>query len=338
MDMYDSQDKMVDRYVYAVTKRLPVAQRDDVSLELHGLIDEMIDQSKNSEPVDSVLLELGDPAKLADRYRGVERHLIGPGYFDLYILIVKIVGFAVSLGIMISLAIGYAFNSTESLGSVISNVLATLFAAYAQAFAWITLAFAIVEWNQRRLGKAARLELWSLDDLPDIPKKSTIIPRSEPIAALVFLVIFFAVLNAFPWFLKVAQIDQSVYLINPFVPGVFKRMLLLFNLTIVIAMGIEFAKLYSGVQTKRLAVFTICLKLVSLSISLYIVTGSGIWNPDFVQQLVQKFGENAEINPIFQKFWDNFPTILVVILIFGYVVETIRTIWRTWNLHLPEKT
>ncbi|PKL10899.1 MAG: hypothetical protein CVV52_16100, partial [Spirochaetae bacterium HGW-Spirochaetae-8] len=125
--------------------------------------------------------------------------------------------------------------------------------------------------------------------------------------------------------------------INPFVPEVFKRVLILFNLTIAIAMGIEFAKLYSGVQTKRLALLTIGLKLLSLCISLYIVAGTGIWNPDFAIQMAQVFGEGTGANPFFQKFWNNLPTFLVVVMIFGYVVETIQTVWRTWNLRFPEK-
>jgi hypothetical protein len=216
-------------------------------------------------------------------------------------------------------------------------LIGTLFSAYAQAFAWVTVVFAIMEWNQRRLGKSERFEQWSLEDLPDIPQKSTLIPRSEPIVSLVFLVVFFAILNASSWILKVSQIENHIYFINPFIPEVFQRVLILFNLTIAIAMGIEFAKLYSGVQTKRLALLTIGLKLFSLCISLYIVAGSGIWNPDFPIHMVQVFGEDIGVSPIFQKFWNNFPTFLVVVMIFGYVIETIQTVWRTWNVRFPEK-
>jgi hypothetical protein len=331
-------DHLVERYVYAVTRRLPTAQREDVSMELHSLIDEMVqDRAEDPQSVATVLMEMGDPAELADRYRGMQRHLIGSGYFDFYILVLKIVGFAVSLGIVISFAIGVVFNSPESVGSIIGNLIGTLFSAYAQAFAWVTVVFAIMEWNQRRLGKSERFEQWSLEDLPDIPQKSTLIPRSEPIVSLVFLVVFFAILNASSWILKVSQIENHIYFINPFIPEVFQRVLILFNLTIAIAMGIEFAKLYSGVQTKRLALLTIGLKLFSLCISLYIVAGSGIWNPDFPIHMVQVFGEDIGVSPIFQKFWNNFPTFLVVVMIFGYVIETIQTVWRTWNVRFPEK-
>jgi hypothetical protein len=35
--------EMIDRYVYAVTKRLPEKQREDVSDELRGLIEDMLE-------------------------------------------------------------------------------------------------------------------------------------------------------------------------------------------------------------------------------------------------------------------------------------------------------
>jgi hypothetical protein len=57
---------------------------------------------------------MGDPALLADSYRGAERYLVGPNYFDFYILVLKIVGFAVTLGISIALGISFLFpNETR---------------------------------------------------------------------------------------------------------------------------------------------------------------------------------------------------------------------------------
>ena len=66
---------LVDRYIYAVTQKLPQAQRRDIADELHGLIEDMRDEraetSKTSEnDIEEVLLELGNPRELADKYRG----------------------------------------------------------------------------------------------------------------------------------------------------------------------------------------------------------------------------------------------------------------------------
>lgn len=331
--MANTEKQLIERYVYAVTKRLPVSQREDVGLELGGLIGEMAQE----RTVEQVLYELGDPALLADSYRGTSRYLVGPHYFDFYILVLKIVGFAVTLGITISLGIGFLFNAPSTFGSFFTQLAGTLFSAYAQAFAWVTITFWIIEWQQKRRGVDAPLEPWSLDSLPEIPSSSTIIPRSEPIVSLVFLVLVFAGLNSAPWILKVTDLEHSIHLVSPFVPEVFRRMIALFNLTIVIAMGIEFAKLYSGVQSKRLAVLTIGLKSISLAISLYIVAGSGIWNPNFVQEMASSMGLDTTDLSVLARFWSHFPLFLVIVMVFGYVVETIQTLWRTWHLKFPQK-
>lgn len=76
--MVNTEKQLIERYVYAVTKRLPQSQREDVGLELSGLIEEMA----QDRPVEQILQEMGDPALLADSYRGAERYLVGPNYFD----------------------------------------------------------------------------------------------------------------------------------------------------------------------------------------------------------------------------------------------------------------
>lgn len=336
--MSQTYDDMVDRYVYAVVRRLGVSQREDVSLELRGLIEEMAsDRRDQDDPVRSVLLEMGNPSDLADRYRGEERHLIGPRIYDFYILVLKIVGFAVSLGLFISLVIGFAIKAPDSFGDALGQTLGTLFSAYAQAFAWITVSFVIMErFHARRKGKDDPF-CWDLDDLPAVPERSAIIPRSEPIVSLVFLVIFFAVLNALPWFLRIADLDAKVTIINPFIPEVFRRTLWLFNTTIVIAMCIEFAKLYSGVQTRRLATLTVLLKLLSLSISLYIVLGSGIWNPDFPLELGVLARKDFDSGSFIGRTWSHVPVVLAVLMVLGYVVETVETLFRAWNIHVFDR-
>lgn len=86
---------MIDRYIYAVTSELPKKLREEIGNELKALIDNMMDEMDNSisevEKIDEVLRELGKPRELANRYRGKERYLIGPSYFDKYISVMKIV-------------------------------------------------------------------------------------------------------------------------------------------------------------------------------------------------------------------------------------------------------
>src|SRR5699024_8330363 len=86
---------IIDRYIYAVTKKLAPTERKDVELELHELINEMIASRVNGsnateEDIRDILLELGHPNKLASKYRSNEKFIIGPELYDSYILILKI--------------------------------------------------------------------------------------------------------------------------------------------------------------------------------------------------------------------------------------------------------
>ncbi|MFF2157255.1 permease prefix domain 1-containing protein [Paenibacillus chitinolyticus] len=62
--------EIIDRYIYAVTQRLPEQQRDDIKRELQSLIEDMLEErmptgQASKEDVESVLLELGPPNELA---------------------------------------------------------------------------------------------------------------------------------------------------------------------------------------------------------------------------------------------------------------------------------
>src|SRR5699024_7348979 len=101
---------MIDRYVYAVTKRLPETQRKDVADELHGLIEDMLNEHAETgnvgeESVREVLLELGPPRSLAQKYRGGKRFVIGPELYDLYMLVLKIAFISVVLSFTIGFVI-----------------------------------------------------------------------------------------------------------------------------------------------------------------------------------------------------------------------------------------
>src|SRR5699024_5117496 len=101
---------LVDRYIYAVTQKVPQAQRKDIADELRGLIEDMLDEraeesTAKENNIEEVLLELGSPRELADKYRGTKKYLIGPALFDTYVSTLKIVLVVVSVGIGIGFII-----------------------------------------------------------------------------------------------------------------------------------------------------------------------------------------------------------------------------------------
>ncbi|TXT16181.1 MAG: hypothetical protein FD133_1944, partial [Erysipelotrichaceae bacterium] len=139
--------KYTERYIYAVTKRLPVSMRTEVAEELKANIQDMIgSENPSDEVILTTLRKLGHPRVLANQYRGKERYVVAPEYYDDYIGTLKVVG---SIFIIVSLVTGLidAFTSMTSVAlvSVIQNVLENIFdhlwEGLMMAFAWTTIGF-----------------------------------------------------------------------------------------------------------------------------------------------------------------------------------------------------
>lgn len=162
--------EMVERYIYAVTQKLPQEQRKDIATELRGLILDMLEQRGKKENVkesdiEEVLLELGHPRELADQYRGSKKYLIGPDLYDSYIYLLKIVLSIVSISIAISFIIKsvlHPMNILEHFVDMILSIVLTLPAT----FGWLTFVFALGE----LFGAKTNInQNWKPSDLPPIP-------------------------------------------------------------------------------------------------------------------------------------------------------------------------
>lgn len=86
---------MIERYIYDVTRRLPKSQREDIKLELQGLISEMIDKrfgDKNltNDDIESVLIELGHPRIMADRLTDNRQDIIHPEHYNEFLTVTKV--------------------------------------------------------------------------------------------------------------------------------------------------------------------------------------------------------------------------------------------------------
>ena len=78
---------LTDRYVAATVRGLDEAQRPEVERELRATIEDMVDARleagapTRADAERAVLVELGDPVRLAAGYSGRPLHLIGPGVY-----------------------------------------------------------------------------------------------------------------------------------------------------------------------------------------------------------------------------------------------------------------
>ena len=82
--------KLIERYIYAVTKNLKGNKKKEVEKELKAIILDMLPDDYNKKEIKEVLENLGDPKLLAQNYSGKKNHLIKPKYFDSYLYTLKI--------------------------------------------------------------------------------------------------------------------------------------------------------------------------------------------------------------------------------------------------------
>jgi hypothetical protein len=319
--------ELIDRYVYQVTRRLPAAQRADIEAELRGLIDDMLaakTDAPTKDDIAAVLRELGRPAELAAKYSDSTRYLIGPEYFDLYLLVVRIVLAATAFGMALALVIGYATSPPGSIAGAVANFFVSVVSVLVQAFAWVTVIFALIErWAK---GSPAKAVPFNPADLPPVPTQKAAIKRSEPIVGIVFTVLFLVLLNAAPQlFSAYIAMDDTLCVVPVFDLAVFHRLLPLIDVMICLGLVKELLRLIIGRHTLPLSFVLTALNVVSaIMFILLFGPASGVWNPDFMSQIGTEWSLSADA----AHLWSLAPKILVGLCIFGSVVDSIQLIVR----------
>ncbi len=320
-----------ERYIYAVTKGLPQKQREDIGKELRTLIDDMLEQEEGPETqelkLQNVLLSLGDPELLAESYRDSKRYLIGPQNYDNYLLILKIVFGAVFLGISVAMAIAGLFSEELRIGGIIGGYLSALFSGLAQAFAWVTLAFAIaegrgVDMRKKQSGK----EAWSLELLPEIPEKKAAIPPAEPIAAILFSTLFIALLYFAPQLLAVyiPRDPSGMTMVPVFDTAMLREYRLLLAGMYIFNTAKEALKLVSGRWTIRLSVIFSLMSILSAALALIVFSNPSIWNPNFAAEIIKYANAGFE----FLNVWLRLTTWIIMFIILGCFIDVSTALYK----------
>ncbi|MFD1170237.1 HAAS signaling domain-containing protein [Oceanobacillus caeni] len=320
----------IDRYIYAVTQKLPQAQRKDIADELRGLIEDMLEERvgianiKESD-VEDVLLELGSPNELAEKYRGTKKYLIGPELFDSYILVLKIVLIVVSAGIGIGFLIQTILDPISILDYFI-DMIVSLVTSLPMAFGWTTFSFAIGE----RSGEVKRKDLigqeWKPSDLPPIPDEKRQIKRGESIAGIIFYAIFIAFLAFSSDYFGIWVFQDEFTGVVPFLNEQTYGSYLMF-IILLFGFGIlkECLKLVSGKWTYKLAIVTIIVNAVSMAAIVFIINGPDFWNPEFMNELAEAgvVTVGSEAFDIVNKVWDQLTFWIIILLVIGLVWDAV---------------
>ncbi|PAV30462.1 hypothetical protein CIL05_04985 [Virgibacillus profundi] len=317
--------ELIDRYIYAVTQKLPQEQREDIAEELRGLIEDMLEErtggeKRTNEAVEEVLLELGNPKYLAQKYRGTKKYLIGPEIFDSYVLVLKIVMITLAFAFGIGFVIKIILNPISILDHFI-ELIVSLVTATPAAFGWTTLGFALGEYFGGINAKDLSFEKkWKPSDLAPIPDEKRQFKRYEPIIGIGFyalLIMVFAFSNEYfgVWIFH-DEFSGAIPFLNPETSGSY-----MFFIILILGFGIikESLKLIFGKWTLKLVIFTAIVNLISLATVVIMINGPAFWNPGFMSELVQAglLSEGSEAYGTVSKIWENTTFLILVLLVIG---------------------
>ena len=287
--------KLIDRYVYAVTERLPEDIREDVSTELHANIEDMLPENPTESHVRQVLEKLGNPIKLAEEYSPNKRYLIGPGLYDSYFSVLKLViGIVTSVFVCITL-IKWAFNppvngeiSQMSIQFFV-DMLVTIIQGVLQGTLWVTLVFVVLERSGVNEGKIPFIKKkWSLDDLPTIPVSSKRkISRVETVFSMFFTVFFTAIFYFQPHLIAIyIKGDNGITQITPLfmIERLHSYIIIIFILAI-IQLCISVWKFISMHWSIPLAIANAVLNTVLCIFLIVILSDNSLFNHEFLSKI-----------------------------------------------------
>ena len=288
--------ELIDRYVYDVTRRLPSAQAPAVETKLRGRIVDMLSAASLSgldetAAIESVLKELGHPALLADSFRGVERHLIGPGLYYLYELVLKIVLLAVGGGLLVAMTISFLASGGKDPGRMVLEGIGSILTGLIGAFGWVTLIFAGIERYSPETIAVMKREAFDPKDLPELPLKTDRIHPADPIVSMILTLLAMIAAAYAPRFIGFYPSGGTAGSMIPLLnEPVYRTYLPFILIVLAISMAEEIAKLASGRWTTPLAVLHLAVSLPGVVLTIRMFSDPSLFNNEFFGRLFSFMG------------------------------------------------
>jgi hypothetical protein len=306
--------KLIELYIQEVTRRLPEKSREDIALELHSTIEDMLPEDYSEQDVKNVLSQLGNPAILASGYQDRPMHLIGPRYYDIYVNLMKMILPIAAAISMISLIANniFTYDGEEAVLNVFINMIGegiwNLISTGIQVFFWLTLVFAIIEradTAKSQIPLAPSFKEWTPEDLKDIPY----IPKEKAISKV-------EVFGSFLW----TAIWATVYFNAAHLVGVYEKgikglefvtptfnqeVLHSYWPLVVLVIGLEIAtaiyKWITAQWTNKVAILNAAFHFISSIVFIVIISNPNLINDSFITYMIELFDFNY--NPNNMIFW-----------------------------------
>lgn len=326
-----SDNDLIERYLYAITRRLPADQRSDISTELRTLISDMLEERCGALPptakdVRVVLTELGTPGEMVRKYTdGEGKCLIGQPYYSQYLFVLKIVFICVTGGIIVAAVLSLATGELEDAVVQTFGWIGSLAVSLAIAFSFITVLFAIFS----RRGIEVEV-MGSLDDLPPVPRETKVTTRGDAVVGIVFSLVAAAVFLLAPDLLNALSFRSDGIPLDPFNIEVIRASAwVIVAWTLLCIAGASF-QLVEGRFTPRLFVVTCIVDVLAAALVVFWLTNYQIIDSQAFIQLVNSGEDKLEGPPLwaFSNMQQAFCAVVLAALaidIGNTAVKTFRT-------------
>ena len=270
------------------------------------------------EKMMKVLTDLGDPKKLANQYRNKERYLIGPKYFEKYIMVMKIVMLSIFFGLSLVHGFSILFE-VNSVLDMLGGYIGSLLSALMQGAAWVTGVFALLEYNEISLEHEEKEEPWNPNQLRAVPNEKARISRGESIFSIVFstnfLTLFFFSPGAIGIYYFIGDNMNFIPLFNLQALAVFQILIfIVFTFDILI----EMLKIIQGRWSRNLAIIVTALNILSALILIYALSNVAIWN----EEITVRFEEFLTIP------FDRLILFTIITIVMTTIVESVSALYK----------
>lgn len=300
-----NDNDLIERYLYAITRHLPSAQRSDVAEELRTLISDMLDERCGSLPptakdVRVVLTELGTPGEMVRKY----------------------VLACVAGGMLVAGALSLATGAEGSLLGGVLEGIGSLIGALLFAFAIVTLLFAFFS----RRGIEVET-MGSLDDLPPVPRETRSSTRGDAVAGIVFSIVGAVVFLLFPDVLNALSHRADGVPFDPFNVDAFRASAWVVVVWTFVCVAGESFKLVEGRYTKRVLAVTFACDLVAGALVVFWLTNFQLVDSHAVVQAMQSSGKALE-GPVLWAV-SNAQTAFCGLVVAALVIDAVDSIVKT---------
>jgi len=300
-----TEKDMIERYIYEVTKRVPQEMREEISMELHSLIEDMLEEGECT--VEEVLKKLGNPAEFAKRYNDSPNYLIGPEYYSDYMWVLKLGLIGIGISAVVS-AIVEAITGMETWIHFFTIFWSELFStaingAYS-VIGIVTIIFGVLEWKKVKVSLKPE-EKWDVKSLPPIPDKRVIISRGDSIFSIVFIIIFATLLVMAPQLFGAFHFDDNKLIssICVFNLEAWDRIAPLLVFSLFIGLVDEIVRLVTGYYCKVVMYSNIICNVIQIACGIVLLKILPFWNPNFANKLQEYMDITEFSRGDILRFW-----------------------------------